>query len=256
MNFEGIILSKIPYKEKDLICKVLLRSGKTLSFYFYGGRGSSKSKSSFLELGHMIQILQASNPKESGIQIAKEYSLLWEGKKIRLNYRAFYLACFVLEVVQRISVEDHVDSYEQSEFEGIFKICSNLLFHVDKSLEEEKFNLKAAAFVFLAKLLQELGALPDLNRCGTCEADLTFGHVAQFIPLEGHFICQDCGERNEFDAQGLLSSLKQALNRPIRDYWLVGDIENPLYIQLFNYLCYQFELKKENIKTWSTIRSF
>ncbi len=43
-KIEGILIKKIPYKERDIIGTLLLRSGMQVSAIFYGGAGGGKNK--------------------------------------------------------------------------------------------------------------------------------------------------------------------------------------------------------------------
>lgn len=270
MNFEGLVIYKADYKERDLICSLLLRNGKIQSFYFYGGRGGGKkAKGSFLELGHMIKVTTkpGSNKKVSEIQIASEYNLIWDSSEIRKNHFAFYFICFVFDVTLKITVKEDIEN-QSNEFVGIFKVISNLLFYLDKDLKEKKFDLKSYIFTFLSKLLQELGTLPNLNTCGHCEIDLNKVHMAKFSAHDGHFTCLDCLQAKDETISGNLAyindlKLNIKLRNNILDYLKVQikeissldkvDVfENEL---LFNYLCYQFSFSQKNFKTWDMIRS-
>ena len=80
MKVEGIVIQKTPFKERDIICHLLLRTGKTLAVYFYGGRGGGKkAKGSIIETGFMLSVELQRQRKtlDSPMHIAKEYSLIW-----------------------------------------------------------------------------------------------------------------------------------------------------------------------------------
>lgn len=72
-KIEGILLSKLPYKDRHLICHMLLRSGKKVGVIFYGGAGGGKKmKSTNLELGHMIKVeLKHSNKNKELYSLAE-----------------------------------------------------------------------------------------------------------------------------------------------------------------------------------------
>jgi recombinational DNA repair protein (RecF pathway) len=42
MVFEGIVIHKVSYKERDLIVKLIMRNGTVGSFYIYGGKVGGK----------------------------------------------------------------------------------------------------------------------------------------------------------------------------------------------------------------------
>jgi recombinational DNA repair protein (RecF pathway) len=270
MNFEGLIIHKAEYKERDLICSLLLRNGKKQSFYFYGGRGGGKkAKGSFLELGHMIKVTTkpGSNKRVSDIQIASEYNLLWDSDNIRKNHLAFYFMCFVFDVIKSITVSEDIEN-ESDEFSGIFKVVSNLLFYLDKDLKEKSFDTKQYIFNFLSKTLQELGSLPNLSNCGHCEIDLNKVSMARFETHEGHFTCIECLQAKDETLSGNLAYINELktnidlknnvltyLNAPIKDTSTLSKIDTHENELLFNYLCYQFSFNANNFKTWDMIKS-
>ncbi len=156
MRLEGIIIQKTPYKERDLICKLLLRDGTLATLYFYGGKGGGKkNKGTILEIGFMVKVLLAPRRKklDRNIQIAQEWDLLWEAKHIRQNYRAFYLMTFFCEFLQKIAPEKDF-SYEEDSTEnvGIFKVASNALYFIEQSLSEGSFKVESHLLMFLTKM--------------------------------------------------------------------------------------------------------
>ena len=77
MTLEGIIIYKSPFKERDLIIKLLKRDGTVSTVMFYGGQGGGKNKKpSLLDLGAMIEVTIKEQSKhiQSDILIAKEWS--------------------------------------------------------------------------------------------------------------------------------------------------------------------------------------
>src|SRR5690554_2497522 len=104
MKLEGLIIHKTLYKERDLICKLLLRDGHVCSLYFYGGRGGGKkNKGSLLELGYMVSVVVDIRHRglNQQLQVAKEWSLIWQHQEIRKDYKAFYFLSFICEVLQK-----------------------------------------------------------------------------------------------------------------------------------------------------------
>jgi len=269
MNFEGLIIHKAAYKDRDLICKLLLRSGKTLSFYFYGGRGGGKkAKGSFLELGHMIKVTTKDGAKKniSDIHIASEYNLIWDSGLIRKNHVAYYYICFMFEIIQKITVDEDID-HPSKDFEGIFKVASNLLFYLDQDLKEKKFDLKKYIFSLLSKILFELGTLPNLHHCGHCEIDLNKVEMARFEPHDGHFTCLDCLQAKDETISGNLAYIDELrtniklkndilsyLAAQIKELASLNTIDSKENESLFNYLCYQFGFNSIHFKAWEMVK--
>lgn len=272
MNLEGILIHKTPFKERDIIGKLLLRSGKVVDLYFYGGRGGGKySKGSILEVGYMLKVTLAPRRSklETQLYTVKEYGLIWEAEKIRLNYQAFYLLSFYAEVIQKIAIEEDLDHQENiAEHEGIFKVFSNAVFCLDKSVINNDYNLYQQMFLFLAKMNHELGILPDYEQCLHCQIDLDKVQLARFEPHEGGFTCHDCLlSVDQFVSQDkvlfeelkssmtLRNSLMIALKIKYTDYVNLGEVTRGQCNSLFNYFCYQFQMQPSHFKTWEMLAS-
>src|SRR5690606_37672537 len=102
---EGIVLTKHPQGERNLVVKLLLRSGKVVSVMFYGGRGGGeKKKSSVLELGTMLKVELARSRSNSDMQSAKEWEAIWMADKVRTDHIAFYALCFIVQVAAKVAI--------------------------------------------------------------------------------------------------------------------------------------------------------
>lgn len=271
MKVEGIIIQKTPYKERDLICHVLLRSGKTINVYFYGGRGGGKqNKGSILELGHMLVIeLNIRKKKlETQLYMAKEYKLLWSGQSVRNDFQAFYLYSFYIEFIGKIAVEDDLEGYEDDHHDGLFNILSNGLYYLDESVKGKNFSIQNHLFIFLARLSVHLGITVDVDNCMYCSEDLQ-DNLCLFDPSNGGFSCMECSsKRDEFLSDNKLlleeyqssTKLKKTLSLcyklPYKEYEKMPCVTQGLTISQFNYINLQFGFTKEQFKSWSLISAF
>jgi recombinational DNA repair protein (RecF pathway) len=270
MNLEGILIHKTPYKDRDIIGRLLLRSGEVVDLYFYGGRGGGKlQKGSILEIGYMLKVTLAPKRKKgvTAMEIAKEWSLVWEAKNIRKNFHAFYLLSFFFEVTNKVALQYDSDLDKKNEEQtGIFKIVSNSLFYLDKDSEKENLNIFDHLFMMLGKLTFELGILPDLASCLYCKKELDSFDLMRFEPQNGGFTCSDCLIQGDKDISGdkkLYEELKASHDfRKLLMYVLslkfseVTDIENASRAScyaLFNYFCYQFSYQKSDFRSWEML---
>ena len=269
MHVEGIVIHKTPYKERDLICNLLLRSGKKISIYFYGGRGGGKNnKGSIIEVGFMLAIDLAPRRKrlEADMKIAKEYKLIWHPDNIRNDFKAFYLASFYLEYISKISVENGLDEHESTEHAGIFNVLSNALFFLDESIKNKTFELNTHLFLFLSKLSFQLGVTPDIENCIFCEKVFSTTELCLFDPRNGGFSCMDCASkkdeylsenknlREEYQSSiTLRNKMKQVFQMNYKEYGQLKDIGQGLAAAEFNYINYQFGFSKDQIKSWAMV---
>lgn len=271
MKVEGIIIQKTPYKERDLICNILLRSGKTISVYFYGGRGGGKqSKGSIVELGHMLALELNLRKKSNDSQLytVKEYKLLWSGQFIRDHFEAFYLYSFYIEFLGKIAVEDDLDGFEDDHHHGLFNVLSNGLFYLDESIRKKNFILQNHLFIFLARLSVQLGITVDVELCMYCFESLD-NKLCLFGPGSGGFACMECSsKRDEFLSENKLlleeyqssTNLKKILGicyrLPYKDYEKMPEVAQGLTISQFQYINLQFGFTKEQFKSWNLISAF
>lgn len=254
MLFEGLVISRVPYKERDLIVKLLLRNGLLGSFYVYGGQGGGKHhKPSILEPGSLMRIkireTKTRSSEGNELLVAQEYSRLWEPAKVRHNIQAYYLVCLYFELVLKIA-PTHQGEGEAGDHgtEGIFSVVSNALFHLNRSLEEDSFEASQQLMLFLVKLLFYMGIMPETDRCGFCQANLLESSGAFFLPASGYFSCEKChpGE-NE---RGFLLRVKKGYQTKFQDFQELTGTNFPEADRLIQYFCHQFHLKPLELKTY------
>lgn len=269
MQIEGIVIQKTPFKERDVICQLLLRSGKNLSVYIYGGRGGGKkAKGSIIEIGFMLRIELQRQKKtlETPMPIAKEYNLIWKSDHIRNNYQALCLQSFYFELIKKITVGDELEEGILEEHEGLFNVLSNALFYLDKSLEQSHFQLEQHLFLFLAKVMVQLGVNPDTENCLYCHEELKKNEFCLFVTHEGGFSCHECQtQKDEFLSDNMQlkeefqnstvyrEQLKKAFSLTFKNYFDLEQINRTLNTMSFHYLNFQFEFKTDQYKTWKML---
>ncbi|MBT4790481.1 MAG: hypothetical protein HON90_02830 [Halobacteriovoraceae bacterium] len=269
MRIEGIIIHKTPYKERDVICNLLLRSGKLTSVYFYGGRGGGKNqKGSVLEVGFMLGVELSPRRKkiESDIKIAKEYNLLWSATHTRTSYAAFCLASFYMEYLSKISVAENHLGFEDHEHEGVFNVLSNALFYLDEAVKNNNLKLKAHLFLFLSKLSVHLGIAKNVDDCLYCDKRFLDSELCFFDIQNGGFSCLECNsQKGEYlsDNKGMITEYQSSLSLRLnlrRSYSLafklvdtLDEVSFGVVNAEFNYINYQFGLKRELVRTWGVL---
>lgn len=274
-NLKGIILQNTKFKERDLICKVLLSNGKILSCMFYGGQGGgTKKKTSILDIGNVIQFnLQRQNKAIiSQVVGVKEWTLTWAPSEIRLNHQAFYILCLYLETITKLGVEvgndiggeqgNNLDDISE-EFAGFFNVLSNGIFYLDDCLKNKQFYPNQQIGFFIPKLLHHLGVYPNAEQCLYCNESLEKFPLVSLIMSEGGFSCAHCLTREEkfdkadirnfADGKKALSVLRFVKVHQYKEYALLENKDKNVTELFFQYLCYQFQLKLENFKSYSLV---
>lgn len=248
-QFSAVILSKTPVKEQDIIINTLLENGNKMSFYIYGGRSSSKRKSSIIEYGHvlMVKLAEKRGFQSSDLKTLKEYSLKWSGTRIRENFKAFYLMSFYLEIIDSILIES--EDLEQDENKELYSLLANAIFYLDQSSDQEldSFN---HLFLFLTKLIFYQGIMPDLEQCLVSDLPLTQFESIEFNIGQGGFIGIQDQKLNEHHMRTLLIKSYQT------PYKKVGGLHEADKIscqKLFEYFCHNMNVEKKKYKLYQMI---
>jgi recombinational DNA repair protein (RecF pathway) len=257
---EGIILSKTPYQDRHLICRLLLRNGEKISGIFYGGQGGGKKKkSSQLEVGYLIKMEITRAKANSQIFSIKEWSLLWHHNEIRINHKAFYVLCFFLELSEKLVVDADLfeGNYDKEvDSESIFKVLSNAIFYLEKRVLVKKTDFTVDVFVFLSKLLIQEGIFPERNHCVLSGENLKEVMDLVLLDEQGGFADSTCVNQDMLDPR--LSTIQASelwhlLCRVAQSkYTQINEFENISQIyssRLIDYLFYQVNFEKREFKT-------
>lgn len=257
MVFEGIVIHKVPYKERDLIVKLMMRNGTLGSFYVYGGQGGGKHhKPTIFEIGSMVRIMikdQKSKIEGNELMIAAETQRLWEPQLLRHNIQAFYLVCLYFEILQKFSqnFQNGSSDYENMEHEGIFSVTSNALFHLNDSLTKEQFNAHQHLNLFMIKLLFHLGIMPDTDQCSYCGTDLMEASGVTFLPDHGQFACVNCVHAE--NEKGFLLRIKKGYQTRYTDYMELTGTSFQEGDKLIQFFCHHFQLRPVELKSYGLL---
>jgi recombinational DNA repair protein (RecF pathway) len=261
---EGIILSKTPYQERHLICRLLLRSGEKISAIFYGGQGGGKKKkSSLLEVGHLIKVEITRSKKTAQIFSIKEWSLVWHHDLIRNNHKAFYMLCFFLELSDKLVVEADLfeGTYEQNKnSDTIFKVLSNAIFHLERRLKFDEVLLENDLFTFIAKILIQEGIFPERTNCVLSGEVLNNIHEVVLLDEQGGFADSSCVNIDMRDprlsgeqAKELWSLLCFVATMKYGEVDSLSVVSKNYSMRILDYLLYQLSWRKDEFKTVSLL---
>ena len=257
MVFEGIVIHRVPYKERDLIVKLLLRNGLVGSFYIYGGQGGGKKfKPTIFEIGSMMRIMikeQRAKIDSSDLMISAEHSRLWEPQSIRHDVRAFYLVCLYFELISKFAMpfQQGTSDYQNPDQEGVFSVVSNALFYIEDSLVNKQFEVGQHLTLFMVKLLFHLGIMPDTDTCSYCASDLMEKSEVVFLPANGQFACQQCSQgENE---KGFLLRIKKGYQTRYQDYSGFLGTSISECDKLIQYFCHQYHLRPVELRSYSLL---
>jgi recombinational DNA repair protein (RecF pathway) len=258
MVFEGLVGHKLPYKERDLIVKLILRNGMMGSFYVYGGQGGGKSnRPTLFELGSLVRIQikdsRAGRAETSELMIASETQRLWSAQHVRYNIQSFYLVCLYFEILQKFAISFQLGQSENqgTEYEGIFSVISNALFYLDESLAKNNFHAHQHLTLFMIKLLYHIGIMPNTDECSFCGVDLIESESVSFLSAEGVFGCNQCTQAE--NDKGLLWRLKKGYQTRFQDYSELTDTNFTEADRLIQFFCHHFHLRPVELRSYSLL---
>ncbi len=252
MVLEGLVLQVIPQKERDLVARLLLREGTLAGVYVYGGMGGGKhSKPRLFEPGNMLKV-EARSPKngaQADLFTAGEHHLVWRPAHMRHDARAFALACLMLEMTLKTAVPFHPgDAEGHGEHEGAFKVLSNALFHLDLALERGDFRWEAHLLLFLAKLLLQLGILPDEDACAHCGGGLGEEADAPLVVEHGGFACRNCAAGAPGEPARALLAL--GVRCRAADWHGVPAVPAPVNVRLMQFWAWHMHVKLPELASY------
>ncbi len=147
---KAFVLSKKRIKETDLILNLFSKKAGKISVF---APSALKSKNRFaggvLDPSHLIDIEYSVSRKSDSLILLKSAKLRRSFSGIRKNYTHIQLAFYVLDLIQNLSQEEDIDSFEIYNFLGL------TLEYLNKG--ESSIYFKP---YFLGKLLKILGVLP------------------------------------------------------------------------------------------------
>ena len=225
---------------------------------FYGGLGGGKKqKGSSLQLGYMIKVQLQKVKRTDDVVRAKDWESIWSYKLISLDHRAFYLACFFMEVIEKIAPEADAfyDDFNEHSDE-LFNVLSNSLYWLEKSLEEKSFSLETKLFIFLAKLCWNQGVFPQFENCCFCEKELGNERTLFFVGEQGGFSCSEClnqSEQSYPEARQLAAFLKVVSRNSFQGLQELSSISPALNKLMLHYYCEQFQINKNSFKSLALI---
>jgi len=204
--------------------------------------------------------LKEGSLKSKDLFSAKEWEVMWRHSQIRFDHEAYYLMCFYLEMILKISTQDDLHDKNREfdkSLEGMFRVLSNAIFYLEDSLVKKVFNRSTHLCLFILKLIFELGITPQTQDCIFCKQDLRKLNNIFLVPEHGGFVCDSCIDVNvNVKKQDMPDGGKDLLNlfnhvyaMKFQDYSMLLTSDKDLSHVLVNYLFYQLGFAKNNFKT-------
>ena len=160
ISSSAIVLSKLKYRDNDLIIKLFVRELGLTSFIVRGG--SKKNKTNYFQQLSLLEIEFDFNSKRN-LHYFKDFESKYNLKTIHTNFKKMGVTIFLSEVLSKILI------HQQKDYE-LYDFIEDAIKYYDKVIFSPTFHI-----VFLIKLSKFLGFYPDVKNNNYQYFDLQHG---------------------------------------------------------------------------------
>ena len=160
ISSSAIVLSKLKYRDNDLIIKLFVRELGLTSFIVRGG--SKKNKTNYFQQLSLLEIEFDFNSNKT-LHYFKDFEIKYNLKTIHTDFKKMGVVIFLSEVLSKILIHQQKD-YQLYDF-------------IEDAIKSYDIDVFSSAFhiVFLINLSKFLGFYPDMNNNNYQYFDLQHG---------------------------------------------------------------------------------
>jgi DNA repair protein RecO (recombination protein O) len=206
---EALILRSVDYGESDRILHLLVPDRGRLTVIAKGARRSVKRFPGTLDLFNHLRI-QFEQRRSTSMARLEHASLIESFLPLRRETRRFALACYLLELLDRMAPEGGA----RNDMRRLFAFALAGLRGISTQIPDARFR----TFLEL-RSLDALGLRPELARCVRCGNGLGEALQIDFHVSDGGTVCSSCASRLEGLVRvhaGTLRALEGALRFDFR----------------------------------------
>ncbi len=171
----AIVLKSFKLNEADKILHLYSKEHGPLQCIAKGAYRVNSKFSSKAQVLNCLDLLVASG---RNLDIVKEARLVKSFPNINSNYEALTLACFMLEILAHIAIQDE-------HYEELFDLVNGYLTEINNSCSTpDNTKLFFITCKSLWELICMLGYKPDLDTCSLTNAKRNSNEIPQYFDLE------------------------------------------------------------------------
>ena len=148
ISSSAIVLSKLKYRDNDLIIKLFVRELGLTSFIVRGG--SKKNKTNYFQQLSLLEIEFDFNGKRN-LHYFKDFESKYNLKTIHTDFKKMAVIIFLSEVLSKILI------HQQKDYQ-LYDYIEDAIKHYDKDIFSSTFHI-----IFLINLSKFLGFYPDMK---------------------------------------------------------------------------------------------
>ena len=214
LHCEALVLRAVDFGESDRIVHLLTPALGRLPAIAKGARRSRRRFPGTLDLMNRLAV-QVERRRPSALARLEGARLLHTFEGVRADAGRFALACYLLELLDRLAPEGG----SASDLGRLFRFALEALALIDRATPDP-----ALRTLLELRALAALGLRPELLRCVRCDRAIERGEGAgaslRFAIAEGGPVCGNCAESAPLGAAlpvhlGTLRALDQAARFPL-----------------------------------------
>jgi DNA repair protein RecO (recombination protein O) len=201
---EALVLRAVDFGESDLVVHLLVPRSGRLTAIAKGARRSSRRFPGVLDLFNHLRV-EVERPRRAAMARLEHARLLDAFVGLRVDPRRFALACYLLELLDRLAPEG---GGHRGDLERLFGFAREALHALERSRPDQR-----ARVLLELRALAALGLRPELRLCVRCgrEASERAASVL-FHVAEGGPLCERCRRPGDAGVSVHLGTLR-ALER-------------------------------------------
>jgi DNA repair protein RecO (recombination protein O) len=208
IDTDALVLRVVDFGESDRIAHLLTPATSRLTVIAKGARRSRRRFPGTLDLFNRLAV-QVERRRPHGMARLEQARLVDAFPDLRIRPAAFGLACYVVELVDRLAPE----GAGGREARRLFDATLGALHAIGSRPCDGRLRI-----LLELRLLDALGLAPELRRCVRCARELAAPGPAGFHVAEGGPLCRRCAGPSDVTIPvhlGTLRALEQGLRLPL-----------------------------------------
>jgi DNA repair protein RecO (recombination protein O) len=205
---EALVLRAVDFGESDLVVHLLLPGSGRLAAIAKGARRSTRRFPGVLDLFNRLRV-EIERSRRGALARIEHARLVDAHVGLRGDARRFALACFLLELLDRLAPEGAA----RRDAERLFAFAVGAL----AALEHARPDRRSHVLLEL-KALAALGLRPELRRCVRCGREVDGARAIPFHVPEGGPVCAACSRAGDAGVPvhlGTLRALEHGAGLPL-----------------------------------------
>ncbi|MEK7242091.1 MAG: DNA repair protein RecO [Planctomycetota bacterium] len=184
----AVTLKRVDYSNTSQIATFYTLNYGKLQALARGSKRMGKKAPGSIDLFSYNEIIFLK--KEPGsLHLLTEWELLEDFPAFRKEIERFYSACYVVELLNKLSEEGETDK-------PLFHLLLDTLYSLSRDNNKD-----LSLLAFELQLLKHLGYLPGLGECTQCGKKFPRNSGAVFSPFQRGLVCKTCSGHSEVGAR-------------------------------------------------------